>query len=144
MVAWARAAGDGETRGQNRGRGCLIVTGGARRGASNARGRRISTRGDFLRGRARFCGPAVDHQVLAGPLGQVASAALRCAGQLACQRWNRTMGGERRGKVMGLCREAKTAGAWVKKELKLILPKVKTKIFEYYFFNFSRYTFSLL
>jgi hypothetical protein len=29
--------------------------------------------------------------------------------------------------------EIKTAGAWVKKELKLILPKIKTKIFEYHF-----------
>jgi hypothetical protein len=30
-------------------------------------------------------------------------------------------------------REAKTTGAWVKKELKLILPKVKSKTFEYHF-----------
>jgi hypothetical protein len=30
-------------------------------------------------------------------------------------------------------REAQTARVWVKKELKLILPKVKSKTFEYYF-----------
>jgi hypothetical protein len=29
--------------------------------------------------------------------------------------------------------ETKTAGAWVKKELKLILPRVKSKTFEYHF-----------
>jgi hypothetical protein len=29
--------------------------------------------------------------------------------------------------------ESKTVGAWVKKELKLILPKVKSKTFEYNF-----------
>jgi hypothetical protein len=29
--------------------------------------------------------------------------------------------------------ETKIAGAWMKKELKLILPKVKSKIFEYQF-----------
>jgi hypothetical protein len=37
--------------------------------------------------------------------------------------------------------ETKISGALVKKELKLILPKAKSKIF---LFNFSRYTCSLL
>jgi hypothetical protein len=35
----------------------------------------------------------------------------------------------------GICvQEAKTAGVWVKKELKLILPKVKTTTSEYQIF----------
>jgi hypothetical protein len=72
--------------------------------------------------------------MLVGPLGRAALAAPGCAGQLACRRWDRALGGERREKMMGLMsRKRKIAGAWVKKELKLILPRVKSKIFEYHF-----------
>jgi hypothetical protein len=41
MADWARAAGEGMTRGQNRGHGCLAVTSKARRGASSARDRKM-------------------------------------------------------------------------------------------------------
>jgi hypothetical protein len=54
MAAWARAAGEGTTRGQNWGRGCLVVTSGARRGTSSARGRRMPLRGGFLRGKSEI------------------------------------------------------------------------------------------
>jgi hypothetical protein len=60
MAAWARAVGEGPTRGQNRGRSCLAGTGRARHGASSASGRRKPPRGGSLRGRVRFCGPAGD------------------------------------------------------------------------------------
>jgi hypothetical protein len=41
--------------------------------------------------------------------------------------------------------EAKIARVWVKKELKLILSKVKTKTFEYHFFQlFKIYIFSFI
>jgi hypothetical protein len=49
MVAWARAARGGETR-QTQGRSRLAGAGGARRGASNARGRGKAPCGDLLRG----------------------------------------------------------------------------------------------
>jgi hypothetical protein len=58
-------------------------------------------------------------KVLVGLHDRVGSVALGYAGQLACQRWDRAEGGESR--------------VWVKRELKLILPKVKSKIFEYHF-----------
>jgi hypothetical protein len=38
-------------------------------------------------------------------VGQAALVALGCAGQRACRRWDRAVGGERREKVMGLMRE---------------------------------------
>jgi hypothetical protein len=80
MVAWARAAGEGETRGK---------TGGA---------------ADSLAPTARWRhGRATGRQGL-----------------------RRREQGEDDGTSM---QETKTAGAWVKKELKLILPKVKTKTF---------------
>jgi hypothetical protein len=44
-------------------------------------------------------------RVLAGPLGQAASAAPSCIGQLACRRWDRAVRGERREMMMGLKRE---------------------------------------
>jgi hypothetical protein len=105
MVAWAQADGKGPTSGQNQGRSCLASAGEARRGASSARGRRKPPPGGLLRGRAIFCGPVGDLQVLAGPLGRAGSAALGCAGQLACRRWDKAVGGERREKVVGLMRE---------------------------------------
>jgi hypothetical protein len=43
-------------------------------------------------------------RVLEDPHGWAASVALGCAGQLACRRWDRIEGGERREKVMGLKR----------------------------------------
>jgi hypothetical protein len=60
IVAWARAAGEGVTKGQNRGSGCLAVTGEAHRGTSSARGRKMPPRGGFLRGTSGFCGLARD------------------------------------------------------------------------------------
>jgi hypothetical protein len=50
MVAWDQAAGEGPTRGQNRGRSRLAGAGGARCGASSACGRGKPPRGGFLRG----------------------------------------------------------------------------------------------
>jgi hypothetical protein len=82
-VAWAQATGEGPTRGQDQGRSCLADASGAHHGASSARGKRMPPRRGFLRGRARFYGPAGDLQVLASPLGRAALAALVCAGQLA-------------------------------------------------------------
>jgi hypothetical protein len=105
MVAWARAAWEGVTKGQSRRCGCLTVAGVARRGTSSARGRTMPPRGGFLRGRARFCGPAGDLQGVGGSTWLGASVAPGCAGQLACRRWDRVEGGERREKVMGLVRE---------------------------------------
>jgi hypothetical protein len=52
MAAWAQTAGEGPTRGQNRGRSYLASASGARRGASSAHGRRKSPRGGFPRGRS--------------------------------------------------------------------------------------------
>jgi hypothetical protein len=52
MAAWAQAAEEGATRVQNQGHGCLVVTGGAHRGASSARGQRMPPRGGFLRGKS--------------------------------------------------------------------------------------------
>jgi hypothetical protein len=49
-VAWARAVGEGPTRGQNRGCSYLAVTGGARRGTSSARSRRMLPHGGARRG----------------------------------------------------------------------------------------------
>jgi hypothetical protein len=75
MVAWARAAGEGETRGKN-GRSFLAGAGGARRGASSARGRGKSSREGFLRGVARdLVGPRKTSDTRASPLGQAALAA---------------------------------------------------------------------
>jgi hypothetical protein len=50
MVAWAQAAGEGETRGQNRGRSRLAGASGAHHGASSAHGKGKPPRGGFLRG----------------------------------------------------------------------------------------------
>jgi hypothetical protein len=103
MAAWARAAREGMTRGQNWGRGCLAVAGEARRGASSARGRIMLPRGGFLRGRRDFVGQREISRVLASPHGQAArlrrSAGLPAMGQ---GRGRREEGGERREKVMGL------------------------------------------
>jgi hypothetical protein len=77
MAAWALAAGEGITRGQNWGRGYLAVIGEAHRGASSARGRKMPPHGDFLRGRAGFCGLAGDLQ---GVGGSTWPGELSCAG----------------------------------------------------------------
>jgi hypothetical protein len=53
MVAWARAVGEGPTRGQNRGCSCLAGASGGSRSASSARSRRKSLRGGFLRGKSK-------------------------------------------------------------------------------------------
>jgi hypothetical protein len=101
MAAWARAAGEGAPRVPNLGAQLPPVAGEARLGTSSARGKKMPPRGGFLRGITRFCGPAED---LLGACGPTWPGGL-CAGQLACRRWDRAEGGERREKVMGLKRK---------------------------------------
>jgi hypothetical protein len=102
MAAWHEPLGKVRPGGKTEGIAASLAPAGVRRGATSARVRRKPPRGGFLRGRARFCGPAEDLQVLAGPLGRAASAAPVCAGQLACRRRDKAVGGERREKMMGL------------------------------------------
>jgi hypothetical protein len=64
----------------------------------------------LLEGDGEILWASGDFPVLAGPLGWVASAALGCAGQLACQRWDRVVGGERREKMTGLMRRKPKRG----------------------------------
>jgi hypothetical protein len=60
MAAWARAVGEGKTRGKTGGAVALLVPAGAHRGASSARSTGMPPRGGFLRGSARFCGSVED------------------------------------------------------------------------------------
>jgi hypothetical protein len=80
MVAWARAAGEGETKGQNRGCSHVAGAGGARRGTSSACGRGMPLCEGFLRGSVRFCGSVEDFQGVEGPHGWADSATPWCAG----------------------------------------------------------------
>jgi hypothetical protein len=112
IATWARAAGECVTRGQNRGRSCLAVTGEARRVTSSARGRKMLPRGGFRRGRSRFCGPVGDFHGAGGSTWP---------GGLSCTRVRRpaglpTMGHGRGRREEGEgdgsdVREAKIAGA---------------------------------
>jgi hypothetical protein len=102
----------GEARGEQttlvygRGCSCLAVTSGACRGASSARSRIMPPQGGFLSGKSEILWASGGFsRVLAGPHGRAASVALGCTGQLACWQWDRTEGGERREKVMGLKRK---------------------------------------
>jgi hypothetical protein len=58
-----------------------------------------------------FVGSWKISRVLAGPHGQTGSAVPWCAGQMACRRYDRVGGGERREKMMGLmCMKHKQRG----------------------------------
>jgi hypothetical protein len=91
--------GEGRPGGQIRGRSYLVVAGEAHRGSRSAHGKKIPPCGGFLRGRAGFRRPAGISRVLAGPHGRAGSVTPGCAGQLACRRWDRAEGGERKEKV---------------------------------------------
>jgi hypothetical protein len=84
-------------------------------------------------------------RVLAGPHCWAGSVAPGCAGQLACQRWDKTEGGERREKVRDLSAKSKNSrglgekGAkthssqgQIKKHLNTIFPQ----LFKIYIFSF--------
>jgi hypothetical protein len=71
--------------------------------------------------------------VLAGPYGRVGSVAPGCVGQLACQRWDRPEGGERREKVRDLSAKSKNSRGLGEKGAKTHSSQGQIKIFEYHF-----------
>jgi hypothetical protein len=80
-------------------------------------------------------GPRKISDALASPLGQ---AVLAARGALASWPASDETGQGRReqGEDDGTdVQKTKIAGAWVKKRLKLNLPKVKSKTFEYHFYS---------
>jgi hypothetical protein len=133
-MAASWAARKGATRGQNRRCGCLAITGGARRGASSTRGRRMPPRGGFLRGKNEILWasggfsrcwqvhmngqPRLNHGV---PASWPAGDGIGQREERGGRRW------------WDLCAGSKNSRGWVKYKLKLILPKVKLKTFEYHF-----------
>jgi hypothetical protein len=135
VVAWARAAREGLTRGKTESVAALLASVGltlAPAAPASEENRRVeASRG----GSARFGGSAEDFRCAGRPTwpGSLSCTGLRQPAGLPAMGQGR--GGERREKMMGLmCKKQKTTGAQVKNELKLILPGVKSKTFGYHFF----------